>query len=413
MSAFSVFTDRKKKKKNIETPTVQQYYQKRAVHISHLRYACLLLTVLFVVYGFTVHGDVLTAENFRYMLKFLDLTDEIAEEGAGEVHFDYAEDNIGGFFKGDIAVLGGDGIAVYSWETGVETTRLFAEPFRMEEPKLVTTPQSIFAYDLGGNEVRMFNSYSQIARLSMDYPIYGFDASESGNFAVITSEKNYRTAIYVYDSYARQIYKRLLSDTYIDQVALTPDGSHFAALGHASEGGYLQSELQVYSVKDEEPIFSQTFVGELPLMAGFLDNNTYAVLTGSYLRLYRLDGQEPVATLLMDGKKLMGCRFSGGHVLMTFGDSSLAGGTVVSVIDQNGIERMSLHFNGAIEDLHLQNDTVYALLMGKLTVAPLSGETPTEYAVTNDALQILFDGDGNPIVFEKSYAYRLHKEDRK
>ncbi len=410
MSAFSVFTDRKKRKKNIETPTVQQYYQKRAVRISHLRYACLLFTVLFVVYGFSVHGDVLTAENFRYMLKFLDLTETLSEEGTGEVYFDYAEDNIGGFFKGDVVVLGNDGLAVYSWETGVETTRLFAESFRMEDPKLVTTSQNIFAYDLGGNEIRMFNSYSQIARLAMDYPIYGFCASESGNFAVITSEKNYRTAVYVYDSYARQIYKRLLSDTYIDQVALSPDGSTFVALGHASEDGYLQSVLQVYSVKNEDPIFAQTFVGELPLMTGFLDNDSYAVLTGSCLRLYQNGKQEPANTLLMEGKKLMGCRFSGGHVLMTFGDSSLAGGTIVSAYDKQGVERMSLHFDGAIEDLHFRDDTLYALMMGELTVAPLSDTEPTAYTVTNDTLQILFDDDGRPIVFEKSHAYRLNKE---
>lgn len=379
--------------------------------MSFLRYACLLFTVLFVVYGFVMHGDVLTAENFRYMLKFLDLTEEIAEEGTGEVHFDYAEDNIGGFFKGDVVVLGSDGLAVYSWETGIETTRLFAESFRMEDPKLVTTSQSIFAYDLGGSEVRMFNSYSQIARLSMDYPIYGFHASESGNFAVITSEKNYRTAVYVYDSYARQIYKRLLSDTYIDQVALSPDGSHFAALGHASKDGYLQSVLQVYSVKNPDPLTDTVFVGELPLMAGFLDNDTYAVLTGSNLRLYQKDSKDAFFTLPLDGKKLMGCRFSDGHVLLTFGDSSLSGGTVVSVYDKRGTERMSMHFDGAIEDLHLRNDTLYALLIGELTVAPLSGAEPAVYAVSNDTLQILFDDDKQPIVFEKSYAYRLNKED--
>ena len=409
MSVFSVFTDRKKRKKNTETPTAQQYYKKRAARVSHLRYACLLLTVLFVVYGFAVHGDVLTAENFRYMLKFLDLTEELAEDGTGEVRFDYAEDNIGGFFKGDVVVLDGDGLAVYIWETGVETTRLFAESFRMEDPKLVTTPQSIFAYDLGGSEIRMFNSYSQIARLTMDYPIYGFDASESGNFAVITSEKNYRTAVYVYDSYARQIYKRLLSDTYIDQVTLSPDGNHFVALGHESKGGYLQSVLQVYSVKDAEPIFAKTFVGELPLMVGFLDNETYAVLTGSNLRFYQKESEEPMQTLPLDGKKLIGCRFSGGHVLLTFGDSSLAGGSIVTVYGKNGIERLSMHFDGAVEDLHLQNETLYTLLIGELTAAPLSGNTPATYEMSNDTLQILFDADGNPIVFEKSYAYRLNR----
>ena len=209
MSAFSIFTDRKKQKKNTETPTVEQYYEKKARRVSHLRYICLLLTVLFVVYGFAAHGDVLTAENFRYMLKFLDLTEVDVSETA-EVRYDYGESNRGALFKGDLAVLNTDGLTVYSREAGTVGNKMFSESFRMEDPRLVATTQNIFAYDLGGNEVRMFNSYSQLARLSMDYPIYGFSAVDSGHFAVITAEKNYRTAIYVYDAYARQIYKRLL-----------------------------------------------------------------------------------------------------------------------------------------------------------------------------------------------------------
>lgn len=407
MSAFSVFTDRKKRKKNTETPTVEQYYERRARRLSHVRYTCLLLTVLLIVYGFAVHGEELTSEHFRYMLKFLDLTETETEEASTDVRFDYAENNIGGLFKGDLAVLNTDGLTVYSRETGTAGDRLFHEAFRMEDPKLVVTEQNLFAYDLGGNEVRLFNSYSQIARLSMDYPIYGFSASDSGNFAVITSEKNYRTAVYVYDSYARQIYKRLLSDTYIDQIALSPDGSRFIALGHESSGGYLKTVLQIYSVREEEPTFSMTYNGELPLMTAFLSDSAYAVLTGSNLRLYELDAAEPTGTLPLDGKKLLGCRFSGGKVLLTFGDSGLSGGTVLTVYDTQASPLSTTHYDGAIEDLHLIGDTLYVLTMGSVTVAPVSGAEPAVYAAGKDALQLLFDTDGTPVVFERSTAYRL------
>lgn len=410
MSAFSVFTDRKKRKKNTETPTVEQYYELRARRLSHVRYTCLLLTVLFIVYGFAVHGEELTSENFRYMLKFLDLTDAETEEAPTDVRFDYAEGNIGGIYKGDLAVLNTDGLTVYSREAGTAGDRLFQETFRMEDPQLAVTEQNIFAYDLGGNEVRMFNSYSQIARLSMDYPIYGFSASDSGNFAVITSEKNYRTAVYVYDSYARQIYKRLLSDTYIDQVSLSPDGSRFIALGHESGGGYLRTVLQVYSVKDEEPVFKTSYTGELPLMAGYLSDRSYAVLTGSSLRVYEDGAEQPAGELPLGGKNLHGCVFSGGKVLLTFGESGLSGGTVLTVYDERANAVSETHCDGAIEDLHLKDGTLYVLTMGSVTVTSLSGSEKDVYTVGKDALQVLFDTDNSPIVFEKSTAYRLQTQ---
>ena len=74
MSAFSVFSDHRKRKKNMQTPTVEQYYRDRAKRLSRVRYLCLLLCAAFLLYGFAVHGEELTAENFRYMLKFLDVT---------------------------------------------------------------------------------------------------------------------------------------------------------------------------------------------------------------------------------------------------------------------------------------------------------------------------------------------------
>ncbi len=406
MSAFSVFSDRRKRKKNTQTPTVEQYYEDRARRLSHVRYTCLLLTVLFTVYGFAVHGEELTAENFRYMLKFLDFTEEENTATSNIIRYDYAEDHLGGLYKGDLVVLNGDGLSVYSWES----ERLFSESFRMDDPRLVITGQTIFAYDLGGSEVRMFNSYSQIACLSMSYPIYGFSASESGSFAVITSEKNYRTAVYVYDSYARQIYKRLLSDTYIDQVALSPDGNTFLALGHYAKNGSLISVLQLYSLHEEEPVFTAAYSGELPLRVGYLSGESFAVLTGEALRFYRSGEEEPFSTISMTSETLQGCSFSGEKLILTFSSPDLSGGTIVRVYDEHAELILSVHLNGAAEDKAIYGDALCLLTMEEVTVAPLSGEEPTVYPSGKDALQLLCDADGHLILFEKSTAYRLDTE---
>lgn len=402
MSAFSVFSDRKKRKKNTQTPTVEQYYENRARRLSHVRYTCLLLTVLFVVYGFAVHGEELTPENFRYMLKFVDLTEEDDVTEANTVRFDYSSGNIGGIYKGDVVVLNGDGLSLYGWDA----EKLFSVSFRMEAPRLAIAPQSIFAYDLGGSEVRIFNSYSQYAQLTLSYPIYGFSTCDSGTFAVITSEKNYRTAVCVYDSNARQVYKRLLSDTYVDQIALSPDGSEFLALGHYAQGGDLITVLQRYSLTDEEPVFTASYAGELPLRVGYLDRERFAVLTGSTLRCYEVGVADPAGTLSLNDMSLQGCSFSGGRVLLTFSDSGLSGGTVLQVYGGDASLQASYRYEGAVNDKMILQDSLCVLTMGEVTVTPLSGGEPTVYEIGKDALQLLHD-DEILILFEKSDAYRL------
>ena len=409
MSAFSVFSDRKKRKKNMQTLSVEQYYENRARRLSHVRYACLLLTVLFVVYGFAVHGEELTPENFRYMLKFVNLTEEDDVTEANTVRFDYASGNIGGIFRGDVAVLNGDGLSLYGWDA----EKLFSVSFRMESPRLAVTPQSIFAYDLGGSEVRIFNSYSQYARLTMSYPIYGFAACDSGAFAVITSEKNYRTAVCVYDSNARQVYKRLLSDTYVDQIALSPDGSEFLALGHYAQGGDLITLLQRYSLSDEEPVFTASYTGELPLRVAYLSNERFAVLTGSALRCYdagSAENESPVGTLSLNDSSLQGCNFSEGHVLLTFSDSGLSGGTILQVYGDDASLQGTYRYEGAVNDKLVLSDSLCVLTMGEVTVTPLSGGEPTIYEIGKDALQLLNDGE-ILILFEKSDAYRLTEQE--
>ena len=403
MAGFSLLSGRKLNKTDRQTPTVRDFYESRARKISFFRWAILLLTVLFAVYGFLMHGTELTMDNFRYMLKFLSFTEADSSTTSELFHYDYADDNQGALYKGDIVVLNGSGISVYS----KDAEKVFGFSFRMDNPRLVSSGDSLYAYDLGGNEIRIFNSYSQIARIALDYPIYGFSASVSGSFAVVTAEKNYRSAVYIYDQYARQTYKRLLSDTYADYVALNDAGNAFVLLGHYSEGGYLVSFLQTYSVTQEEPTCSVKFTGEMPLKTGWLSADRFMVLTGDALRVYEAGSSEPYASLAVDTASLEGCTLSHGRILLSTAVSSLSGGSVLSVFDDLIREQLSVRFEGAIDFKTIIGDCVYVLTVGQLTKISLTDQSVVRYPVSQDAVCVLENASGEPVVFEKRKAALL------
>ncbi len=403
MSAFSVFTDRKKKQKNTQTPTVEQYYRARAGRLTQIRYTCLLLTVLFLIYGFLVHGEELTMDQFRYMLKFIDLTEEDSPEISTEIRYDFSEENRGTLYRGDVAVLNGEGLSIYGWDG----ERLFHETFRMDDPHMVPTEQNLFVYDLGGNELRVFNPLSQVARFSMEYPVYGFSACNTGNFALISSEKNYRNSVLVYDEHMRQIFKRSFSDTYVDQISLSPDGSTVLALGRKAQNGDLVTVLQAFSVRQEEPLFTVAFPGELPLRVAYLSDERYAVLTSTTLRCFPANSAEPDASLSLSERTLNGCSFEDGRILLTFSTRTLSGETVLKVYNERAEQTFEAHYAGDILQKTLFGDSVCVLTVGELFLTPLSGGEQKRYEVGKDALCAMPDTYGNLILFEKSRAYDL------
>ena len=404
MGAFSVFTDRKRKKNPLSagTPTVAQYYEIRARRVSLVRWMVLLCAVLLVIYGFAVHGDELTVDNFRYMLKFVEFTEK-ETPGVSLVTFDYGEENRGALYKGDVVVLNKSGLSVYS----EEADRVLNVAFRMEDPRLAVSGTGILAYDLGGYEVRMFNSYSQLALLAMQYPVYGLCVSDSGNFAVITSEKNYRTSVIVYDQYAKERYRRALSTTFIDQVSLSSDGEKLLMLGHYSKGGSLVSTLQYCSIREEEPLQTLTFTGELPLKVSWLSDRTYAVLTGEALRIFDTEQNEPTATYSLENVSLQNCDFFGDRILLVCSSEGLSGGTVLRVLDDGLNQLFTTPFEGSIEDMERIGNDFYLLMMGSVTKLSDDGAGKTVTEVSKDVLSILKTSDGEPLLFEKSRVLRL------
>lgn len=397
MGAFSAFRDKRSTRKKRETPTVNAHYLKLARTSAIIRYACIIFVVVFAVYSLSFHANEISMENFRYMLKFINLGDEQQSSAGSSLDFDGSDGNRGIIFKGDLAVLNENGLTVIGWDG--ET--ILREAMPLDHPMIDENGISLFCYDLGGREVRIFNSYSRIATVPFDYPVHGLASSEEGGFAVISSAKGFRSAIYVYDKEYRPIYTMSLADEYADFIDMSSQGNEFIIASHFSEGGNIVTKVTKMQTDKKDPLFSQSFVGEIPLGIYYTDDG-FCLMTSDRLRTFDKDN-ELKAEVDFNGKRLLSGEFFGNKILLTYAVEGLSGGTEAIVYNTDGEEIYSYNFPAAVSDALIVENVFYALSPGVMTLYDFEAEEATSYEVPT-AFTSLIPAEENAILFSENQA---------
>lgn len=401
MSAFSVFKDNRGKRSKPEIPTAESHYAKLARRISFIRYSCLVLVAAFAVYSFSFHSDELTLDNFRYMLKFINLGEEADTPKGNLIAFDGSSGNRGIIYKGDLAVLNESGLSITGWDGEI----LHKTGISFDHPKMIENGINLFCYDIGGKDIRIFNSYSQVwsPETPFEYPIYWLSASKSGGFAVVSSAKSYRSAVYVYDSAFRLVYSRLFGDKYVDFVVLSDDGKEFITAAHHSENGNLVTIVSRFGTDSEEVLFSEKFIGEIPLGI-YYTSSGYCLMTSDALRFY--NGDDTVnATVGFENRKLLSGKVFDDRALVLYGLEGLSGGTEAVVYRNDGSVEFSKRFDTSLSDSLICGDSLYTVSPGRLSVFEIGSKSETVYSVPTAYSSLTPDGERVILLSENQAEY--------
>ena len=396
MGAFSVF---KKKKSNNskQTPTVEAHYMKLARRASLLRYTVLVLIVLFAVYSFSFHSSEITVDNFEYMMKFLNVSEDTETRENTVIAFDGSKGNRGIIYKGDLAVLNENGLTVTGWDGDV----ILRETFSFDHPKMIENGINVFCYDLGGKELRIFNSYSQLQRTSYDYPIRWLSAATSGEYAIVSSAKGYRSAVYVYDKEFRLIFSRLFGDKYVDFVAVSPNGQEFITAAHYSKNGNLITQLSKFSTTSADALFTQEFIGEIPLGIYYTSEGC-CLLTTDKMR-YLNNNNEIVSETAFGERKLLSGKVFGNRTLVNYALEGLSGGTETVVYRADGSIEFQKRFATSLSDTLICENTLYTLSPGTLTVFDMESGEEQSYSIPTSYSSLVPDGN-ELILFSENQA---------
>ncbi len=404
MGAFSSFIDRRSKRNSQETPTIQSHYTKLARRAALIRYTCLIFVVVFAVYSFSFHSDEITMANFRYMLKFINLGDEIDSPAGTLITFDGNEGNRGIIYKGDLAVLNEGGLTITGWDGDV----LHKSAFSFDHPKMEIDGNYLYCYDLGGKELKIFNSYQQLDKTpTFNYPIHGLATSDNSNFAVISSEKGYRSVVYIYDSHFRQIYTSHSGTRYVSAVDISGDGKEFITAAYDSENANLVTMISRFRVDTEGAIFTQQFKGEIPLGVYYTDDG-FCLMTSNAIRLFNNDN-EIVAEISFGSRKLLSGRVFENRSLVTYGLEGLSGGTEAVVYRHDGEVEYSKRFSTSLSDVTVCGNKMYALAPGVLYECDVETGEERAYSVPTSYSSLVRYNE-NVILFSENQAEYFRAE---
>lgn len=405
MNNLSIFKSRTKKTQK-ETPSVEQYYLGLARRTTLVKYLLIMFLVTFTVGSFSIGSDELTIENFNYMLSLLTFTKDSGIAGENtQIVYDTDNSNIGMLFKGDIAVLNGNGLAVYDF-TG---EKIINPGFKYNNPHIATNGKNILCYDHGGKELRTFNSFSAVSSTSFDYPIIGLNASRSGRYAVITATTGYRSAVQIFNENNEIIQSRMFGDSRAELVSVSYDGKSVLVLSFVPRGGELVYTLSRIEVGMEELSFTYEIPAEDAIQISFFEDGSFAVITSTKLRFFSRDNTF-VNEINFEEKSLLGYEFHEKYAIIAYSTAGLADTEEYCVYDTTGRLVRSVVTEGGNFDACTHQDKLYILSRGSVTSFSLTGtEEPSVTAVGSEYKQILSEGErivlfsiNNSILFENS-----------
>jgi hypothetical protein len=386
MSAFSIFTSKKRRPQK-PVPTIEEYYLRLARRTTVIKFIIIMFLAGFTLFSFSYYKEELTIENFRYMLKFINFGTSTNTNPDSAVYYDKDASNKGEVLRGDLAVINKNGFFVY----GFNGSKVYSRLYKYDHPKMVTNSKNIIACDLGGYEVQIYGTNQLTQTISYKYPVLGLAASENGPFAVISSEKSYRSALFIYDEHFRVIYKYFSGDKYIDFVSVSENGKEALALLHYPKEGSIITLLMRFSVDSEQPVFQYEFIDEMPLGVNFMSDNSYCVMTSDAIRFFTPDNKLRKESFFGE-KSLLGYEFNRNYAIITYDASGLSSGMDVEVFRKDGSIVTSKSFASSVLDKKINGDKLYVLTHGSITTIDLTGKEPDRSdTVDTDFRQIIFN----------------------
>nr|WP_297284283.1 DUF5711 family protein [uncultured Agathobaculum sp.] len=224
-------------------------------------------------------------------------------------------------------------------------------------PVVETSDDYVLVYDRGGMQAVLTNSATAVAELSLDSAIITGSIGQDGRFVLVTDEQSYRTAVAVYDTSGKEVFKYQSSEYYIVSADLSPDGKTLTALAFRQDGVALNSHVLFYDVSSGSLDADVTLEDTLG-MALCYSGNTAAVLCDD--GLYMIDrGGEAEHTLTVASSDL---------ISLTAHDNTLAIAT--------------RSYSGARSDL-------YAIRSGTLSGPYALSEEPSALAISAAGTAVL------------------------
>ena len=345
---------------------LKRHYSEIARKFTYAKFISLFLIVLFVLFAFHFYRDDITVENFRYMIKYLDFEapSSTAAVGASAISFD-GEASVGlVLYRNDIALLKRTGLDLYD----ITGQKIFSSEYTMNSPTAVRGNKYMLVFDVGGTYAAVFNTFSKIWETSFEYPIIDAAINDRGDFCIVTSEKGYTSAVYMYNSNFELVYRWLSGDKYVIDAAMSDKESDKLILSTLrAEGGFYTSEMLLLSSASDERVAAVSMYDQMVMeVSDFSD--TVTVLTDESMTFFNTQALEKQTSYTFARDSLKDFQFNEKYSVLILSKKIIGSENEIVVYSCDGAYINTFSSQVHITDACLAGDNLYILSSGELTV---------------------------------------------
>ena len=257
-------------KKNYDGKT-DIYLAKASYRYAYIK-RILCLVLVFVIAFFLLSGN-LSYKKIFYLTKDIKLANDYVNSVHDTITYNAGNSQVFASYRGGLAVASRESISIFS----AGGRELLSSNHSYGNPQIAVSKKQVLLYDVGGKQFSLYNSFTKVKEEKLDYPIYGANMAENGDFAIITKSEKYDSVVSVYKQNGK-IYNYSFASGYVCSVSLSDNGKQLAVLLINSNGSEIKTELRLYNIgKDNYKSVNVNFSG-VPYAVDILDGGSIFVV---------------------------------------------------------------------------------------------------------------------------------------
>ncbi len=328
-----------------------EYYAKVSERFGTAQMVLYVVLTVVVLVSLMINSEWITYENFYYF--FSDMGDYItaSDSEIEDVLYNVDRKQVFSVYNGKFAVAGNSGLKLYT----ASGRLIIDDGDEISNPKLEESDVYLLMYDQGHTEFRVYNIFTEVFSADTDFPIHGADISDSGNFALVTSDEKNASSVHLYSNKFK-LQKTYRRADYVVDVALNSAGSRIAILSYSYEDGKIVTNISMGRTSKNDFYAEMSFKGSFPLYCGFTADNKFLAVCNDRIMSFGDNGD--VIEEYLTGY--------GGEVVFAdvneFGAASVIKNQqkfILTVFDRNGKEVYNNILSGAVEQIALNGNSVF------------------------------------------------------
>lgn len=260
------------------------YYRKSAAIIRIVRFAVLLSFVIFSVYCIGFFSQNLTKDSVKSVINsiYRSLNDLTPSETEIKINSDDSASLL--MMNNDLAVVTNSSAVIYAFSGD----KMLEYDYTYSDAAAVTNGKELLIYDISGKSLALYSNVAKLFSAELEYGVKNACLNDMGYFAVVSSEKTYRSGVIVYgpgkNNKYEEIFRWMSPDKYIMSVALNSNASELLCAAVSNKNGSFATELVVYDVSTGERKHTNTLDDTMVMKVGYTesDKSIYTLSDGDF-----------------------------------------------------------------------------------------------------------------------------------